>query len=78
MNPKKCAFEQSQEIQAGVTTAHQNLLGCSNQISTGKYSQIDVEFTCQQFLDQIPKIELLVTTFRNEIENGRLKEKNGN
>ena len=73
---KKSAFEQSQEIQSHCTTAHQNLLGTSNQISNSKYSQIPVEYISKQFLDLIPKIELLCKTFRAEVAAGKLTEEN--
>ena len=75
MKTTKCAFELAQELVAHFQAASQTLLGGSlaNTISHGKYHQIDAEYICSQYLDLIPKIELLCTTFQKEIEVGRSK-----
>ena len=73
MNDNKCAFELAQELNGQFQIANQTLLGggLANLISHGKYHQIDAEYICSQYLDLIPKIELLCTTFKKEV--GRSK-----
>ena len=75
MKTTKCAFELAQDLVAHFQAASQTLLGGSlaNTISHGKYNQIDDKNICSQYLDLIPKIELLCTTFQKEMKVGRSK-----